>query len=249
MSHTKNNKNKFTDTNREAIIIQHLPLVNAIARRIARHIPETVEREDLTSAGIIGLLDAVDKFDKSRNVQFKTYAVHRIRGAILDSLRQQDWLPRTRRHIATILASAHDTVSQSNGASAPSTQVADYLNMSCSEYYKIRIKCENIICFSLDDFIWDKSHNTMRTWGDIIADKKAVLPSNILENKELKQLIEAEIQNLPIRERTVLNLYYYKKINMKKIGKLLNITESRVSQIHSKALNLLRLRLKPFLNN
>lgn len=247
MSKVNFNKCKLANTNREEMIIQHLPLVNAIARRIARHIPKTVEKEELTSAGIIGLLDAVDKFDKRRNVKFKTYAVHRIRGAILDSLRSEDWLPRTRRHKATILANAHDAVSQSKGANAISSQVADYLNMSYDEYSHIKIECENIVCFSLDDFIWDKSHNETRTWSDIIADKKVLHPVKLLENKELKQLIESEIQHLPVKERAVLNYYYYKRINMKEIGKLLNITESRVSQIHSKALHTLRLRLKHFL--
>lgn len=247
MSNIHSCKNKPTDLSREAMIIQHLPLVNAIARRIARHIPKTIEKEDLTSAGIIGLLDAVDKFDKRRNVKFKTYAVHRIRGAILDSLRAEDWLPRTRRHQANMLANAHDAVSQSNGASALSSQVADYLNMSDAEYSHIKIECENIVCFSLDDFIGDKSHNETRTWSDIIADKRILHPVKWLEKKELTQLIETEIQRLPSKERAVLNYYYYKRINMKEIGKLLNITESRVSQIHSKVLQTLRLRLKHFL--
>lgn len=243
----KTEREDFTKR-REEMIIQHLPLVNCIAQRIAKNLPAFVEKDDLTEAGIIGLVDAIDKFDQSKNCQFKTYAGHRIRGAILDSLRTLDWVPRSIRHKSSVLERARKTIATKNGSPALHYQIAEYLNISFEEYYRLLNECENVSLLSLDESYLESSQGESKTLMEIIPDRKQTHPAEAIDGKNLKNLIATEIERLPRRERRVLQLYYYKGIKMKEIGKQLRVTESRVSQIHSHALKLLRRRLKPLIN-
>ncbi|MCD6386329.1 FliA/WhiG family RNA polymerase sigma factor [Candidatus Sumerlaeota bacterium] len=232
---------------REQMITEHLSLVRYIAHRIARRLPPSVEEDDLFEAGVLGLIDAIDKFDPKKKVQFKTYAEHRIRGSILDSLRALDWVPRSLRQKASLIDQASYTIAQNNGTPATSYQITEFLNIPLDSYYRLVGEFERFFPISLENTYWEDSRGDSRTLLETIPDTRQKHPATFIDRKNLRNILAKEIEKLPYKSRTVLYLYYFKEYNMKKIGKILNITESRVSQIHSQALKVLRRRLKSIL--
>lgn len=232
---------------REEMINKHLPLVRYIAHRIARRLPSSVEEDDLFEAGVLGLIDAIDKFDPGKNVKFKTYAEHRIRGSILDSLRALDWVPRSLRQKASLIDRAASTIAQNTGSAPTAYQITEFLNISSESYHRLAGEFEGFFPMSLENTYWEDSRGDSRTLLDTIPDTRQEHPATFIDRKYIRDILAKEIEKLPYKSRTVLYLYYFKEYNMKKIGEILNITESRVSQIHSQALKVLRRRLKSVL--
>jgi RNA polymerase sigma factor for flagellar operon FliA len=221
---------------REQRIIDYLPLVKYLASRMQARLPAHVELSDLVNYGIIGLMDAVDKFDPNRGVKFKTYAELRIRGSILDGLRELDWVPRSFRRRQRELERAYHRLESRLGRSADDEEVAEELGISLDEYYEMldSLKGINLGQFELLE------RDTEESFIEYIPDKEENLPTFILEKKEIQRLLAQCIDTLPEKERLVLSLYYYEGLTMKEVGRVLEITESRVSQLHSKAV--LRMR-------
>ena len=229
---------------RETMILEYIPLVKYIASRIARRLPSHLEIDDLVESGVIGLIDAIDKYNPAKKVTFKTYAEYRIRGAIIDSLRALDWAPRSLRRKMSLLEETAHTISQRKGAPATAAQITEALGIPAQSYYQIRSEHDGVGFLSLESCVWETPQGEVKNLIDMIPDQRQEHPSKSLDHKTLKKLVAQEIAKLPERARTVLYLYYDQEKNMKAIGEILDITESRVSQIHSKALMTLRRRMK-----
>lgn len=227
---------------REKIIIKYIPLVKHVVSKFVNNLPKNIEYEDLVEYGIIGLLDAVAKFDITKDVDFKTYALLRIRGAIYDELRGLDMLPRTLRKVSKNIEAAYIEIEREKGRPATDEEVCRYLNISIKELdeYFSKINVANI--YSLEESIGD-SEDGSSTLGSIIEDKKSENPQEKLEKKEIKEALMEGIKGLTEKERTVITLYYYEELTLKEIGKVMDISESRVSQIHSKTVLKLRAKL------
>lgn len=226
---------------REKLLIEHLPSVRFIARRIHERLPAHVEMDDLISAGVLGLMDACAKFDSKKNVQFKSYAQFRVRGAILDSLRTLDWSPRELRRKGRAVEEAIRSLSVKLGHAPTEPEIAGELKLDLGSYQQLLGELKGLEIGSLH----------MERTEDSGEEELACLPSNPEEDPlfrclkgELKQHLIDAIDELPEKERLVLTLYYYEELTMKEIGLTLGVVESRVSQIHSSAVLRLRTSLR-----
>ncbi|MBN1868756.1 FliA/WhiG family RNA polymerase sigma factor [Candidatus Sumerlaeota bacterium] len=228
---------------RNAMIEEYLPLVKYIASRIAGRLPSHVEIDDLINAGVIGLIDAIEKFDPTRKIKFKTYAEFRIKGAILDELRALDWVPRSTRQKATRLERAFTELEQQLGRVASDPEVVEHMGISFDEYNQMVVEARGISLISLDELHGDSDENTERNLLELLADPSYVDPAEAINLDQVYRIVAESIDMLPEKERLVISLYYYDELTMKEIGEILEITESRVSQIHTKAILRLRGRL------
>jgi RNA polymerase sigma factor for flagellar operon FliA len=226
---------------REKLIEAHLPQVRYIADRLAAKLPPSVDRDDLIGAGVIGLLDAVEKFDPARGVLFKTYAEMRVRGAMLDSLRHLDWAPRSIRQRAREVENAIRVIEQENGRPATEEEVAAALGISIPEFQSLLTELHGLTVTGLDRDDDDDSG----TRPTQIADSPDRTPLAFFERTEVRKLLANSIDRLPERERQVVALYYIEELTMKEVGAVLGVTESRVSQIHTQAVLRLRSALAP----
>jgi len=223
---------------RELFIKQYAPLVKYVAGKVAVGMPSNVEFDDLVGFGVFGLLDAIDKFDPEKNVKFKTYAVTRIRGSIFDELRSIDWVPRSVRQKTREIEDAIVRLESKLGRTASDTEIAGSLQQTL---YKI----SGTSIMSLND-VWYSGDDSERiSIGDSIESPSSLNPDVIVEREEMKRVIVEAINELPEKEKMVLVLYYYEDLTLKEIGQVLNVTESRVSQLHTKA----NLRLRAKLTN
>ena len=225
------------------LILKLLPFTRSIAERMSMRLPANVDVDDLINAGIIGLIDAIEKFDPSKEIKFKTYAEFRIRGAILDELRSLDWLPRSLRQKTSQVEETYYKLEQELGRPASDQEMAEALELNIEEFYEILSQSRGAILFSLDD-LGDNPDNKTKNLLSLIADSEDKSPLFSIKLKELKRVVGDGINRLPEKEKLVISLYYYEELTMKEIGKVLDITESRVSQIHTKAIILLGARLK-----
>lgn len=223
---------------REKLIIKYVPLVKNIVGRIAIKLPGHVAKEDLINTGIIGLISALEKFDEKRNVLFETYAGFRIRGAILDELRSRDIVSRSDRKKETRLEKAFDTLRRELGRHPSDEEVSCYLDMTLDEYYKLLDEAKGISLLSSDDLPPD--YCEAHTRSDVLARIEENNPFALLFQNELKDTLRDAINALPKKEGTVLSLYYYEELTLKEIGLVMDLSESRISQLHSQAI--LRLR-------
>ncbi|MEW6736068.1 MAG: FliA/WhiG family RNA polymerase sigma factor [Acidobacteriota bacterium] len=226
---------------RDTLIEAHLPQIKYIAERIAARIPFAIDLGDLVGAGILGLLDAVDRFDPTRGVLFKTYAEARIRGAILDSLREMDWVPRALRRRAREVSAAYAQLEQQYGRPASEEEVAAALNLPLSEFHLLLGELRGLTVTTLDS----EDEKDGVSLAKQIQDDLAYIPSALYERNEMRERLIGAVERLPERERQVIALYYVEELTMKEIGSVLNITESRVSQLHTKAILRLRTALTP----
>ncbi len=224
---------------RNELIMLYAPQIKYIAHRVAARLPSHIELEELINAGVLGLIDAIEKFDLSRNIQFKTYAEIRVRGAMLDELRAQDWVPRSVRQKINTLARAYAHLEQLYGRPATSEEVAAELGLTVGELTILESKAQGLPLISLNDH-FDRDDDDDRCLQDSITDPDARDAAEEFDEKWVKEVIERELDLIPPRERTVVSLYYFDELTMKEIGVVLGVTESRISQIHTKAL----LRLK-----
>ncbi|HOJ99051.1 MAG: RNA polymerase sigma factor WhiG [Treponemataceae bacterium] len=228
---------------REAFIKQYAPLVKYVAGKIAVGMPHTVEFDDLVGFGVFGLLDAIDKYDPAKNVKFKTYAVTRIRGAIFDELRSIDWVPRSVRQKTKELEETISTLEAQLGRTATDQEIAQALGMDEEEYLKTVMKISGTSLLSLNDIWFSGDENDRMSIGDSIEAPASLNPEVIVEKDEIRRIIVEAINELPEKEKKVLILYYYEDLTLKEIGQVLDVTESRVSQLHTKAIVRLRAKL------
>ncbi len=238
----KDEPRRLPNDEKSKLVLEYSPLIKFIAQKIAVRLPSNIELDDLISSGVIGLMDAIDKYDPSRDNKFKTYAEFRIRGAILDELRAQDWVPRSIRDKAKLLDRTVVNLEADLGRVATDDEVAKALNLSTDEFHDLLNQVRPVSLLSIDE---------SQTFSNV--DKKSILnilegcklnnPFNQLNVKSVKDLVTQAIEELPERQRLVLSLYYYEDLNLKEIGKVLRVTESRVSQLHAQAVSRLRNKL------
>jgi len=230
-----------TAEERERLILEHLPQVRLIAKRIHERLPESVNLEDLISTGIIGLISAIDRFDPGHNVKLKTYAEYKIRGAILDSLRGLDWAPRQQRKRTKQIESAISAAEQRLHRMPTEEEIAAELNLSVSEYHEWLVEVQGINLGSLES-AWreDDGRDLLR----YVAASEDQWPSRLLERSELERLLAEAIEKMPRVERLVLSLYYKEELTLREIAKVIKVHESRVSQLKSQAIMRLRAYLK-----
>lgn len=228
---------------REEIIRQYLPLVKYVAGRVAVNLPQNIDFEDLVSYGIFGLIDAVEKFDPDKGILFKTYAVTRIRGAIYDELRNMDWIPRSIRQKVKNLERAYMELEAVKGNDFTDEDVARVMGIEVEELHKIYREIGGAHLMSLDEF-YQLTDEDEVSLGNIVTAREEENPDEIVAKNHLVEELAKVIKALPEKEKAVIYLYYYERLTLKEIGKILNVTESRVSQLHTKAL----LRLKAHLN-
>lgn len=224
---------------REEIIEQYISLVQYMAGRIAIHLPDNVEFNDLLSYGIFGLMDAIDKFDLSRDIKFETYASLRIRGSIIDGLRSTDWIPRSIRNKAKEVDEIVSKLVNVLGRTPTDNEIARAMNLSLAAYYEIMDQIRSISLLSLDDTITTEQDSDPIRMLDTIDDPQTKIDQDLIDH-ETKQELASAVDQLEPRERTVVSLYYHEGLTLKEIGQVLSVSESRVSQIHSKAIRALR---------
>jgi RNA polymerase sigma factor for flagellar operon FliA len=227
---------------RNQIITEYLPYVNRIVNRIAVHLPPSVEIDDLVNVGIIGLIQAIERYDPTRDNKFITYAVFRIKGAVLSELRSRDFLGRTTRRKIRDLEKAYIRLEQKLGREVQDEEVASEMDMDLNQFYQVK-RMSSISFISFEEIGYTSKEEKELLLGDLISgDKDDAL--SLTTMKEVKSTIAKAIETLPEKERLVVSMYYSDELTMKEIGKVLNITESRVSQIHTQAVIHLRAKLR-----
>lgn len=229
---------------REALILEHTPMIRYVAGRIAMRLPSHVPLEDLSSAGVLGLIDAVDKYDPSLNVKFKTYAEFRIRGAILDELRAMDWVPRSVRKKSSRLEDTYHKLQNQLGRAASDEEVAQALGVSLDEFFTLLDEVKGVSLLSLDDQQSPLGQLDSEQVLDALGREDTEDPLSQLGLAELRRQVAQAIEGLPEKEKLVVSLYYYDELTMREIGEVLGYTESRISQMHTKAILRLRARLR-----
>ena len=231
-------KNKTLEI-RDKIIIEYAPLVKFVAGRLNMYLGYNVEYDDLVSYGIFGLIDAIDKFDYDKGVKFETYASLRIRGAILDEIRKLDWIPRSLRQKQKKIETAYQKMENIYGSYVTDEHMSDELGISVEEYqlWQNQTKIFNII--SLEEFMEQGTEGKVEQASNITFNT----PEQVLETSELKRILRETLDNLTEKERKVILLYYYEDLTLKEISCILEVSESRVSQLHTKALQKMRGRL------
>ena len=234
------------NTQREDLIREYAPLIKYIAQKIAARLPANIELDDLISSGVIGLMDAIDKYDHTRDNKFKTYAEFRIRGAILDELRSQDWVPRSVREKAKMLERANAKIEHTTGRQAKDEEICSELNISKEEYFELLNEVKSVSLLSFDDVSNFSKADKKAFHGLDNRSGRSSNPFAEVNVTNLKKMVAEAIDELPEKQRLVLSLYYYEDLNLKEIGRVLDVTESRVSQLHTQAVLRLRGKLKGY---
>jgi len=227
------------DDERERLILEHISQVRLIARRIQERLPENISLDDLVSTGVIGLISAIDNFNPAHNVKLKTYAEYKIRGAILDSLRGLDWAPRQKRRKAKQIESAIAAAEQALQRCPTEEEIAAQLEISIDEYHEWLVETRGLNIGSIEYAGNDQGKDLLH----YIAESADNLPSNLLERAELERLLADGIREIPKIEQTVLSLYYHEDLTLREIAEVVNLHESRISQLKSQAI----LRLRSYL--
>lgn len=242
---------KFFETGRteyrDELIVKHLFLVKYVVGRVGAVLPGHVKLDDLYSSGVTGLIRAVEKFNPSKNSKFESYAILLIKGAIIDELRELDWIPRSVHQKANLIATAQEALQQKYGRDPSDLELSNYLGISETELCELLMRVRPAILIPLNSEAsqQDDDHGSM---SERIPDVKAETSFEAAHRKECVSLLEDAIARLPEQERKVLKLYYYDELMLKEIGKIMGVSESRVSQIHTKALLKLRSRLQSISN-
>jgi RNA polymerase sigma factor FliA len=239
---------RFRQTNdeqmRTKLLADYLPLVKNVAGRLAVGFPKSVEINDLVNTGVIGLIEAFNNFDPERGVKFETFAVPRIRGAILDELRALDWVPRSTRAKARSMDKATTKLENELGRGPSETELARVLNVSMEELHFTKKDVSVTSLLSLDELICREDDNRQVPRIETVENSTTVDVLQDMEKTELRVFLIHAISNLSEQERLVVSLYYYEELTLKEIGEIMLISESRVSQIHTRAVNRLRAMIK-----
>ncbi|PIE16314.1 MAG: FliA/WhiG family RNA polymerase sigma factor [Proteobacteria bacterium] len=230
---------------REELLAEHMGLVKQVASKIASRLPPNVELDDLISSGMIGLIDAVDKFDQAKSTNFRKYAEIRIKGAILDELRAMDHVSRTVRRQSTQLNKTVRDLQDELGRKVTDEDVAERLGLDIQGYHKLINKLKPVLVLSFDDLSDDLGRDPMQ----FLADPRADDPQKLLHAKKIRRLVYDQIQGLKERQRLVVEFYYYDGMTLKEIGKILGVSESRISQMLTAATQVLGRRIRRHLSN
>ena len=240
---TEYHKTKSADL-REQLILEYAPLVKLVAGRLSMYLGFNVEYDDLVGYGIFGLIDAIDKFDLMKDVKFETYASLRIRGAILDQIRKMDWIPRTIRQRQKKIEAAIREIERDGGHVATDAEIAAKMDISEDEYqnWQNQMKVTGVV--SLNEF--------MESGSDIPEDSNNrgssfIKPEEAMEKEEMKKMLAESLEKLTDKEKKVILLYYYEELTLKEIAEVLEVSESRVSQLHTRALQKMREKLGDYL--
>ncbi len=225
---------------REDLILEHLPQVKLIARRIHERLPVSVSLDDLISTGVLGLIAAIDRYDASHDVKLKTYAEYKIRGAILDSLRGLDWAPRQQRRRAKMIESAIAVLEQKLQRTPSEDEIAKQLDLTVADYQEWLSEVRGLTLGSLENAGGEEEGRDLLRY---LADSEEDWPSNLFEKAELVRILAEAIERMPYIEKTVLSLYYYEEMTLREIAKIVDLHESRISQLKSQAI----LRLRSFM--
>ena len=229
---------------RDKLILHFSPLVKYVAGRVGVGLPSNVDHSDLVSYGIFGLIDAIDKFDLSRAIKFETYAITRIRGSIVDELRSVDWIPRSVRAKARKVEQAYSALEAKLLRTPTDSEVAGELEITEGALQKIFSQISFVNVMALDELLSRGSDSSESgTLGDTLTDERIEDPESIIEDEAMRNILVDSITQLPEREKIVVSLYYYEGLTLAEIGKVLGVTESRASQLHTKAVLQLRAKL------
>ncbi len=224
---------------REQLILEYAPLVKLVAGRLSMYLGYNVEYEDLCSYGIFGLIDAIDKFDTMKDVKFETYASLRIRGSILDQIRKMDWIPRTIRQKQRQIDQVMKDIEAREGRPATDEEIAKGMGLTDEEYVKMQSQMKITGVVSLNEF--------MESGAEVPADQNSQFrfdgPEEVIEKEELKKVLGEALSLLTEKERYVITLYYYEELTLKEIANVLEVSESRVSQLHTKALTKMKAKM------
>ena len=240
-------KHDGDDSARERLVVAYSPLVKFIAGRMASGLPAHVEESDLVSYGLLGLIGAIERYDLEREIKFETFAVARVKGAIIDELRSLDWVPRSVRAKARDVERAHAALEGKLGRAPTDEEMAERLEMTTEEFNASLLDIANSSVLALDDlwtFADPDGGGGQISVLDTIRDPGAVDPEAEADTAELKDRLADAIESLPDRERLVVALYYYENLTLREIGEVLGVTESRISQLHTKAVLALRSRFQ-----
>ncbi|PLX18741.1 MAG: RNA polymerase sigma factor WhiG [Candidatus Muiribacterium halophilum] len=227
---------------RTELIKIYAPYVKYLARRLYEKLPANVELDDLMSYGTMGLMDAINKFDPAKKVKFKTYAGTRIHGAIIDELRNTNWVPRSVVQKTKELDKTITRLNNQLSREATPEEIAEEMGISMDDLNKIYREARRTVVLSIDEIYYDDENSSTR--GDFIENKNSPNPLDIAQKTEMKKLLVEAIDSLGDREKLVVSLYYFEELTLKEIGKVLGVSDSRVSQLHTKAVERLRGRLK-----
>ncbi len=236
---TRYQKAKSPEVRRE-LLSKYIPLVRNVATRMAMGFPRSVELSDLVSTGVIGLIEAFSNFDPERGVKFETYAVPRIRGAILDELRALDWVPRSTRAKSREIEKAHLVLENKLGRPPEKEELAHYMKLSVEELHLALDDVSGTNILSLDEVIYREDDNRQVPRIETVIDRETISVLGAIEKNELQSFIGVAIDRLTRQEKLVIGLYYYEELTLKEIGEVMTISESRVSQIHTRAVMKLR---------
>ncbi|WP_035165603.1 FliA/WhiG family RNA polymerase sigma factor [Caloramator sp. ALD01] len=228
---------------REEMILKYIPYVKYIASRLLIGFPPGIEFDDLVSYGIIGLIDAIEKFDPTKGIKFETYATLRIKGAIIDELRKISWMPKSAFSKLTQLNLARENLESKLNREPTEKELADYLGVSVNDIRTTESYINYLSVISLEDIFY-KSDDEDIQFKNMIENENSPQPDKIFEEEEMLTTLKKALNMLPEKDKLVLQLYYYEKLTLKEIGKILEITESRVSQLHSRAIIRLRENMK-----
>jgi RNA polymerase sigma factor for flagellar operon FliA len=238
-------KNDGDEKARETLVLAYSPLVKFVAGRMSSGLPAHIEEADLISYGLLGLIGAIERFDLSREIKFETFAVARIKGSIIDELRSLDWVPRSVRAKAREIEATQTKLEHELGRAPTDQEVADRLEVSVEDFQESLLQISNSTVVALDE-LWTVSDSSgdQVSLLDTMKDPNAVDPAKELGVSELKDRLAHAISRLPEREKLVIALYYYENLTLREIGEVLGVTESRVSQLHTKAVLRLKARLQ-----
>jgi len=245
LKNLKDYRSTLDPKTKDEIIVEYAPLIKYIAQKIASRLPANIELDDLISCGVIGLMDAIEKFDPSRDNKFKTYAEFRVRGAILDELRSQDWVPRSVREKAKLIERTYGKLESELGRPATDEEMCAELAISRDEFYEMLNKAKSVSVLNIDDSA-SFNRGDKKLMAGLLEDSRSANPYNAVSYKNVRDKIKEGIEALPEKQRLVLSLYYYEDLNLKEIGQVLDVTESRISQLHTQAIMKLKGRLKTF---
>ncbi len=223
---------------REKLIIEYSPLVKYVAGRLSIYFGSHIDYDDLVSFGVFGLIDAIDKYDLTKGVKFETYASLRIRGSIIDSIREMDWAPRSLRQKSKELEKAYCEVENELGHAASDREIAERMGIPIDELSKLLNEVNLSSMMSLDEFL-EQNYEIGVDSNNVLKDS---IPENYIEVNELKSILAESINKLPEKEKMVVSFYYYEELTLKEISTIMGVSESRISQLHTKAI--LRLRGK-----
>jgi len=231
---------------REEIIIKFTPLIKYIAHRLAMRLPPHITADDLIGAGVIGLMDAIEKFDPAKKVQFKTYAEIRIKGAMLDELRSLDWVSRSVRQKATKIEKTYQILEKQNGRAVEDEEVAQAMSISLEDYYDLLNEIRGVAVLDIESLRPKLSEQGEDDLADSPIESRDIQPFHFFRQLEIKELLSRAIKELSPNEKMVIALYYYEQLTLKEIGEVMGYTESRICQLHTKDILKLRSKLKNY---